>query len=114
MVAITPFTSNDYRSLTKLVNDIKKEYHTYALPEDKTTRAVIKGVSTNITVDDATKNLTSQGLKAILWPADRDKRPLPLVLVKTRKQDKGILFQITRCCHLVVKVEHQRQQLGET
>jgi len=43
-VAITPSSTQDYRNLTKLLNDNKKEYHTYALPEDKTTRAVIKGV----------------------------------------------------------------------
>lgn len=38
-VAITPSSTQDYRSLTKLLNDNKKEYHTYALAEDKTTRA---------------------------------------------------------------------------
>jgi len=37
----------------------------------------------------------------------KDKRLLPLVLVKAKKEDKGTLFQINRCCHLVVKVEHQ-------
>jgi len=116
-VAIIPSSSKDYRNLTKLLNDIKKKYHTYAIPEDQTTRAVIKGVPTNITVDDATKDLACQGLKAVSvhrMTSRQDKRPLPLVLVKAKKEDKGTLFQITRCCHLVVKVERQRQQPGET
>lgn len=34
-VAVIPSTAPDYRSLTKLLNDAKKEYHTYSLPEDK-------------------------------------------------------------------------------
>jgi len=108
-------STQDYRSLTKLLNDNKKQYHTYALPENKTTRAVIKGVPTNISVDDVTRNLASQGLQAISFHrmiSRKDKRPLPLVLVKAKKVDKRTLFQINRCCHLVVKVEHQRQQLG--
>jgi len=75
----------------------------------------MKGVPTNISVDNVIRDLASQGLQAISvhrMIRRKDKRLLPLVLVKAKKDDKGTLFPINRCCHLVVKVEHQRQQLS--
>jgi len=64
-VAITPSIAQDYRSLTKFLNESKREYHTYSLPEDKPSRAVNKDVPTNIKTDDVTKDKENQELKAI-------------------------------------------------
>lgn len=114
-LAITPATPNDYRSLAKMLNEDKKEFHTYALPEDKTTRAVIRGLPLNITCEEITIDLANQGVTAASVQRMRNRRskqPLPLVLVQTTKEQKDKLFQINRCCHLVIRIEPQRQPTG--
>lgn len=61
-MAVIPSTSPDYRSLTELLNEAKKEYHTYSLSEDTVTKTVIKGIPINIKTDDVAKDLENHGL----------------------------------------------------
>ncbi|KAJ8919433.1 hypothetical protein NQ315_016531 [Exocentrus adspersus] len=99
-IAITPATAADHRLITKVLETDKQEYHTYSLQEDRTLRAVIRGIP-------------YWGHGGGGCPAGRDKRTMPLVLVQV-PTNKTSLLQVQRCCALVVGVEKQRQAKAAT
>lgn len=114
-VAVNPSTAEDYRALTKFLNEEQKEFHTYSLPEDKKVRAVIGRLPSNVTEEQIKEDLAEQGIR--ICSAQRmksrvDKRTLPLVLVQVEREDKEKIFAVRRCCDLIVKVEAQKQQTG--
>lgn len=60
-VAITPATPHDYRTLARLLTDEKRELYTNSLPEDKTARAVMRGIPINISNEEIQADLANSG-----------------------------------------------------
>lgn len=114
-VAITPETSTDFRNLTKLLKEDKKEFFTYTLDEDKTFRAVIRGIPTNMPEEAITNDLNEQGIKTLSVQRMKrriDKKAMPLVLVQVKPEDKDNLLALRDCCSLIIRIEPQRKHQG--
>jgi hypothetical protein len=102
-IRVNPGTSDDFRALTLLLEERNVPFHSFALPEAKTLRAVLRTVPVEIGLDDVQSDLVDQGLEPIKvsrMTSTRTKKPLPLVLVEVPK-DKGQIFQLKTVCHLI-------------
>jgi hypothetical protein len=111
-IRVNPGTSDDFRALTLLLEEWNVPFHSFALPEAKTHRAVLRTVPVEIGLDDAQSDLVDQGLdpiKVSRMTSTRTKKPLPLVLVEVPK-DKAQIFQLKTVCHLLISVERPHKK----
>jgi hypothetical protein len=111
-IRVNPVTVDDFRSMTRLLEVRGVPFHTFALPEEKTLRAVLRTVPVEISVDDVKANLENQGLapkQVTRMISTRSKKPLPLVLVEVPK-DQGKIFQLKSICHLRIAVERPHKK----
>jgi hypothetical protein len=111
-IRVNTVTVDDFRALTRLLEERKVPYHSFALPEQKTLRAVLRTVPCEIAIDDVRADLEEQGLapiKVTRMTSSRSKKPLPLVLVEVPK-DKGAIFELKAVCHLSVTVERPHKK----
>jgi hypothetical protein len=111
-IRVNPVTVDDFRSMTPLLEVRGVPFHTFALPEEKTLRAVLRTVPVEISVDDVKANLENQGLapkQVTRMISTRSKKPLPLVLVEVPK-DQGKIFQLKSICHLLIAVERPHKK----
>lgn len=109
-IAIEPTTPDDFRKAIRLLSTEKYEYHTYSLPEERHLRVVIRGLPSDLSTGEIKEDLEDQGYKPESVQRMKSRRtkaemPLVLVLVPTNQED---ILKVTRCCHLVVRVERQR------
>jgi hypothetical protein len=98
-IRVNTVTVDDFRALTCLLVERKMPYHSFALPEQKTPRAVLRTVPCEIDIDDLQTDLEEQGLapvKVTGMTSSRSKKPLPLVLVEVPK-DKAAIFDLKAC-----------------
>jgi hypothetical protein len=111
-IRVNTVTIDDFRALTRLLEERKVSNHSFALPEQKTLRAVLRTVPCKILIDDVRADLEEQGLapiKVTRMTSSRSKKPLPLVLVEVPK-DKGAIFELKAVCHLSVTVERPHKK----
>lgn len=111
-ISIHPESADDYRKMTSLLKTENHEYHTYALPEDKLLRVVIRGIAEGVDSREVEEDLKRQGFAPTSvqrMTSRRTRKQIPLVLVQVPQSQERIL-EITRCHNLVVKVEKQRPQ----
>jgi hypothetical protein len=111
-IRVNTVTVDGFRALTRLLEERKVPYHSFALPEQKTLRAVLRTVPCEILIDDVRADLEEQGLapiKVTRMTSSRSKKPLPLVLVEVPK-DKGAIFELKAVCHLSVTVERPHKK----
>jgi hypothetical protein len=111
-IRVNTVTVDDFRALTRLLEERKVSNHSFALPEQKTLRAVLRTVPCKILIDDVRADLEEQGLapiKVTRMTSSRSKKPLPLVLVEVPK-DKGAIFDLKTVCHLSVTVERSHKK----
>lgn len=109
-IAVTAASATDYRRITRILNREREEYHTYSLQEDRLLRAVIRGIPDGVPEVDIKADLEAQGLTVSSvqrMTSRKTKQAMPLVLVMA-PQDQVSIFQISRCCSLVVRVEQQK------
>ncbi|GJQ65414.1 hypothetical protein Trydic_g7523 [Trypoxylus dichotomus] len=91
-IRIQPASANDYRQLIRVVSDLKVQFHSYQLTE-KPLKVVIRGVSEEITEDEVTQDLASQGFqhascKRMVVGAARC--PIPLIFVQMAKSEEDL------------------------
>jgi hypothetical protein len=111
-IRVNPVSVDDFRSLTRLLEERRVPFHSFALPEAKTLRAVLRTVPVEISLDDIKSDLVDQGLapiKVTRMISGRSKLPLPLVLVEVPK-DKGQIFDLRTVCHLRISVERPHKK----
>jgi hypothetical protein len=111
-IRVNPRTSDDHRTLTRLLEERKIPFHSFSLPEARTLRAVLRTVPVEIGLDDVKADLEVQGLapiKVTRMISGRSKLPLPLVLVEVPK-DKGQIFELRSVCHLRISVERPHKK----
>jgi hypothetical protein len=116
-ILVNPGTSDDFRALTLLLEERNVPFHSFALPEAKTLRAVLRTVPVEIGLDDVQSDLVDQGLEPIKMSrmtSTSTKKLLRLVLVEVPK-DKGQIFQLRTVCHLLISVErpHKKGTLSQ-
>ena len=74
---------DNFRGLTRLLEQIKALYHTFAFSEAKTLRVVIRGISIGIPSQDVLEDLQDLGFEPFqLSRMNRLERQLPLVLAE--------------------------------
>jgi hypothetical protein len=111
-IRVNPVTVDDFRALMRLLEERRVPFHSFALPEAKTLRAVLRTVPVEISLDDIKSDLVDQGLapiKVTRMISGRSKLPLPLVLVEVPK-DKGQIFDLRTVCHLRISVERPHKK----
>jgi hypothetical protein len=94
-IRVNPVTVDDFRSMTRLLEVRGVPFHTFALPEEITLRAVLRTVPVEISVDDVKANLENQGLapkQVTRMISTRSKKPLPLVLWSKSQKTKEKFF----------------------
>jgi uncharacterized HAD superfamily protein len=80
-IRVNTVTVDDFRALTRLLDERKVPYHSFALLEQKTLRAVLRTVPCEIDIDDVRTDLEELGLapiKVSRMTSSRSKKPLPL------------------------------------
>lgn len=107
-IRMRPTTRDDHRKLTAALDAMKLAYHTYALPEDKPLKVVIKGlagVDLN-TVAQKIADKTNAAPRTISWMKNRRTGTrLDMVLATFARADREAVFQLRRLCGLAVTVE---------
>jgi hypothetical protein len=106
-IRVIPVTADDFRALTHLLGERRVSCHSFAFPEEKALRAVLRTVPVEIGLDDMKSDLVGQGLaplKVTRMISIRIKKLLPLVLVEVSK-DQGKILELRSVCHLVIAVD---------
>ncbi|KAJ3643999.1 hypothetical protein Zmor_026676 [Zophobas morio] len=115
-VRIQPVEVSDFRSLVRLLDNMKVQYHTFTLPEEKTLRVVIRGIAVGVASQEVLEDLESLGLQPIqVSRMNRNDRPMPLVLAEMPMAKKAEVFEVKTLCGLSVKVEkpHKRKDAAQ-
>lgn len=110
-----------FRSLTKLLTLHKIPYHTYALPEERKVRAVLRGIPHELPNEAIQDDLVAQGfpVEAVYKMHSRTGKqfPLALVILTATAQSSRDIFRrdLTVCGLSKVKVEppHRRGSPGQ-
>ncbi|CAH1958574.1 unnamed protein product [Acanthoscelides obtectus] len=103
-------TPADYRQLVALLESIKRPFFTYQLKEDRMDQRVIRGLPSEMSVNDIKEDLVSQGIadaEVQQMTSRTTKKPLPLFLVKTKMPEK--LAEIQRLAMLTVGFERKKK-----
>ncbi|CAK1587851.1 unnamed protein product [Parnassius mnemosyne] len=114
-IKIIPQSIDDFRQLTRLFTAERVSYHTYALPEERKVRAVIRGVPFEFSNEEILEDLKSQGfpVEAVHKMHSRtgQRFSLALVILTNVPEAKAIFRQVRTVCGLSrVRVEppHRR------
>lgn len=105
---LTP-TSDTFRALTRLLENLKVQYHTYTLPEDRTLRAVLRTIPVEVTTERILADLTRQGfhpIKVTRMVNQRTKKAFPLVMVEVPQGEK--IYALKAVENLIVSVERPK------
>lgn len=103
-IKITVPDSSNFRALRKALTSEHIGCFSYPLEEEKVLRAVIRGLPKEVTCDDISQDLKSQG-----FPVEnirrlynkRDKTPYDLVMVTLPHNFEGKkIFKLTACCKI--------------
>ncbi|KAJ3651537.1 hypothetical protein Zmor_017571 [Zophobas morio] len=80
-IRIQPISIDYFSGFTRFLEQIKAPYHTFALPEEKTLRVVIRDISIGISSQDVLEESFLNTEDQSIWKMDQalrsDKRPLP-------------------------------------
>ncbi|KYB26582.1 hypothetical protein TcasGA2_TC034815, partial [Tribolium castaneum] len=80
-------------------------FHTYTLPEEKTTRVVLRGIPVQVSTDEVFADLKRQGFN----PIRTHRKQLPLVLLEAPLDQAKEVWKMKTVCSLMVKVEKPRK-----
>lgn len=107
-------TSPDFRATTSYLETQNIPFHTYQLKEDKQLKVVIKGIPTEISVDEIKEDLIQKQLPVLkvtrMHRRQNDQKiDLKCVIVQLPRTDQGKqIFALTSTLHLRVKIENYR------
>lgn len=90
-------TEDNYRELTKYLNDKHKNYFTYHLKSSKVAtsyklQVVLKGIEPEVTPEEITEALQEKGFsaKSVFNIINKDKKPQPLFKVELEPETKSL------------------------
>ncbi|XP_068622850.1 uncharacterized protein [Battus philenor] len=85
---------DDFRVLTKHLRTVGLSFHTFALPEERILRVVVRGIPVEVSTDAVLDDLAKQGIPMISakrMTSARTKKPIPLLMLAppTRRDSSG-------------------------
>lgn len=105
--------SDDYRSITKTLNEKKIPWHTYEDKQARPIRVIAKNLHHSCTPVDIVEDLIQQGLKAISAInklKSRTKEPMDMFLLSfDPTEDIKKIYSIKNILNLIVKIEPVKQ-----
>ncbi|KYB24901.1 hypothetical protein TcasGA2_TC034922, partial [Tribolium castaneum] len=109
-IRIQPATVADFRSFTRFMEAERIPFHTFTLPEVKTTRVVLRGIPVQVSTDEVFADLKRQGFNPIsTHRMHTGKRQLPLVLLEAPLDQAKEVWKMKTVCSLMVKVEKPKK-----
>jgi hypothetical protein len=119
-LSIKVFSEEDYRKLTKAINEAKFEWHSYENKATRPCKVIARGLHPTCNTEYIVDDLKQQGLK-ILSAVNLTKKkkindkqviePLPLfMLTFDHNEDVKKVFSIVHIVHTKVKIEAMRKQ----
>lgn len=112
VLKINTSTTNDFRSVTKFLEDEQIQFHTFQDPNSKKYEVVIRNVPYSLTNEEILSELKEMNLPVInvtrlLY---KDKQPMPLCVIELKNTDEAKqIFEVTHLQHAIVSVEHRRK-----
>lgn len=100
---------DDYRSVTKHLDETEIEYHTYQLPENKQLSVVIRNLPVNISEACIYNELQDLNFEvaSVTRLQNQFKSPIPIVAVLLSKSSTEI-FSLNRLLHCIIIVEPRK------
>lgn len=119
-IQVSVASSDDHRALTRYLLGRKISYHSYALPEERLLRVVIRGIPKEIATDLIKEDLASQGLpieEVHRMYRARTKEPFDLILAVLPLTPEGKkVFEIAKVCEISgisIEKPHRRGSIGQ-
>lgn len=106
-IRIFPTSSDDYRSITKILETLGHQYHSFCPEEQKTLTVAIRGIPTDITPEQVLEDLTLQGFHPlnVTRMQSKERIDIPIVKVRVPKSDSPKIFETKSVNYILVKVE---------
>jgi Associated with zinc fingers len=108
-VRIQPATSNDFRKITKFLENSREPYHSFCSEEEraKSIQVAIRGIPIGTTNEEIAEDLIEKGFT----PSDvfrmisaKTKKPIPIIKARLPASQKSV-YEIRQLCHISVVVE---------
>ncbi|XP_068629180.1 uncharacterized protein [Battus philenor] len=119
-IMVNTLTVDDFRRFTRYLREESISFHTYALPEEKRLRVVIRGLPLKIDVADVIDDLKQAGLPIIdakRMSSLRTKLPMPLIMATLELSAEGKrIFALKDICSLSgvsFEAPHRRGIVGQ-
>ncbi|KYB26948.1 hypothetical protein TcasGA2_TC034749 [Tribolium castaneum] len=97
-------------SFTRFMEAERIPFHTFTLPEEKTTRVVLRGIPVQVSTDEVFADLKRQGFNPIsTHRMHTRKRQLSLVLLEAPLDQAKEVWKMKTVCSLMVKVEKPKK-----
>lgn len=108
-IKIVPKTANDHRQITKMLNEEKRSYFSYILPEDKKLHVVVKGLPVDADINEVKEELREIGFddaEVTRMVSRRTKEEMSMYIVKTNNKN---IYKVDRLYNLTIRVEAVRK-----
>ncbi|KAL4125789.1 hypothetical protein QTP88_010029 [Uroleucon formosanum] len=105
-------TVNDFRTLTKYLDEKKYEYYTYRLKTEKDISAIIRNLPMSITEFEVMEELKilEYPVKSVTRLTNKDKTPTPLIAVQLTNHHKSQeIFKLNKLLNCIVITEPRRK-----
>lgn len=115
-IQIQPATKEDFRGITRILDNGKEEYHTFLMPEEKPLRVVIRGIDPAIAIEDLQDFFSVSDLPVnnVRRMTGKDGTPLKLVMVTLdRTPEAKAIFKLKTILHLPITVESPNRKVGQ-
>ena len=111
-VKINVSSSDDFRTLTAHLDQLKVQYHSFCPPENKQLSVIMRNVPLSLSDDEIFNELQSQHYPVLKVARlyHKNKTPMPLCAIHLEDSDLGAeIFGLEFICHSKVQIEHKRQ-----
>jgi hypothetical protein len=105
-------TIEDFRSLTKFLDEKKYEYYTYRLKEEKGISAIIRNLPMSITETEVTEELNNLNfpVHTVIRLTNKDKVPTPLLAIQLLNNPKAQeIFKLNKLLNCIITIEPRRK-----
>lgn len=102
----------DYRKITKFLDESKLPFHTFRDPNSKTLEVILRNVPYSLTNEEISSELLSQNFPVIKVTRllYKNKQPMPLCVVELQKnEESNNIFDLKQIQHAIITVEYRRK-----
>ncbi|GFU95888.1 nucleic-acid-binding protein from transposon X-element [Trichonephila clavipes] len=113
---VYPETPEAYNQIRKLIEDEKFESFTHQFPDEKIYKVVIRGLPTDMPVEDIVEELQSLGIhpkECKILISRKTGLPMPLFSVFLEKNpDNKCIYNLKELCSMKIEVDTMRRKFG--